>query len=264
MQRLTSVLYPTITLAIIVAVWHVSIDLFDVPDYILPRPWSVALTLYSGFADGSIWRHIAYTLAATGIGYVVGSVLALIMGALLAESRTFEKFVYPLLVAIQATPKVALAPLILVWFGFGIASKVVLVVLICFFPLFVNTVVGIKRVDPDLVDACKAFSASRWYIFRYVKLPAAAGDIFAGLQIGVALALIGTVVGELVSSEAGLGYLIGSAAVNLNVSVMFSGVFLLAVIGVAGAQTVRALHRRVVFWEASRSVQSRTVTTLTP
>lgn len=260
MQRLTSILYPTITLAVVIALWHYSVRIFEVPDYILPTPWSVAQTLYASFADGTIWRHIGYTLSATLIGYVLGSTLALIMGALLAESRTFEKFVYPLLVAIQATPKVALAPLILVWFGFGIASKVVLVVLICFFPLFVNTIVGIKRVDPDLVDACKAFSASRWYVFRHVKLPAAAGDIFAGLQIGVALALIGTVVGELVSSEAGLGYLIGSAAVNLNVSTMFAGVFLLAVIGVTGAQTVRWLHHRIVFWETSRSIESRTVT----
>ena len=260
MQRLTSILYPTITVLVVLAIWHFSVIIFDVPDYILPTPKSVAQTLYFSFETGTIWRHIGYTLAATSIGYVIGCSLALILGAVLAESRTFEKFVYPLLVAIQATPKVALAPLILVWFGFGISSKVVLVVLICFFPLFVNTVVGIKRVDPDLVDACKAFSASRWYIFRYVKLPAAAGDIFAGLQIGVALALIGTVVGELVSSEAGLGYLIGSAAVNLNVSMMFAGVILLATIGVTGAQTVRWLHRKVVFWETARSIETRTVT----
>ena len=257
MQRLTSILYPLGTLAVVLLIWHFSVVLLKVPDYILTTPGAVFSALVGTFADGTIWRHIEYTVSATLIGYVIGSVLALILGAALAESRTFEKFVYPLLVAIQATPKVALAPLILVWFGFGIASKVVLVVLICFFPLFINTIVGIRRVDPDLIGACRAFSASRWYVFRYVKLPAAAGDIFAGLQIGVSLALIGTVVGELVSSEAGLGYLISSAAVNLNVSLMFAGVILLAAFGIAGAQLVRWAHRKVVFWEANNDVDTR-------
>ena len=257
MQRLTSFLYPLTTLVVVLLVWHFCVTYFQVPNYILTTPGAVFETLISVFQDGTIWRHIGYTVAATLIGYVIGSVLALVLGALLAESRTFERFVYPLLVAIQATPKVALAPLILVWFGFGLASKVVLVVLICFFPLFINTIVGIHRVDRDLVDACRAFSASRWYIFRHVKLPAALGDIFAGLQIGISLALIGTVVGELVSSEAGLGYLIGSAAVNLNVSIMFAAVILLAAFGITGVQTVRWLHRKVVFWEAADGVDTR-------
>jgi len=258
MKRLLDLIYPAITLAVVLAAWHYAVILLDMPDYVLPDPLAVWRALVAGFQDGTLWRHIGYTLYATLAGYAIGSVLALGLGALLAESRTFEKFVYPVLVAIQATPKVALAPLILVWFGFGIASKVVLVVLICFFPLFVNTIVGIRRVDPDLIDACKAFSASRWYLFRHVKLPAAAGDIFAGLQIGISLALIGTVVGELVSSEAGLGYLIGSSAVNMNVSTMFAAVALLAVIGIAGTEAVRLLHRRVVFWEAERAERTRT------
>ena len=250
MQKLTHILYPLITLTVVLLVWHFAVTCLQVPDYILTTPGAVFHTLLDVFRDGTIWRHIGYTVAATLLGYAIGSGLALVLGALLAESRTFEKFVYPLLVAIQATPKVALAPLILVWFGFGLASKVVLVVLICFFPLFINTIVGIRRVEPELIDACRSFSASRWYIFRHIKLPAAAGDIFAGLQIGVSLALIGTVVGELVSSEAGLGYLIGSAAVNMNVSLMFAGVFLLALFGIVGAQTVRWLHHKIVFWEA--------------
>lgn len=258
MRRLIELVYPLATLAVILVAWHYGVIAFDMPDYVLPGPLAVFRALVAGFADGTIWPHIGYTVYATLLGYLIGSVLALVFGALLAESRTFEKFVYPVLVAVQATPKVALAPLILVWFGFGIASKVVLVVLICFFPLFVNTIVGIRRVDPDLIDACKAFSASRWYLFRHVKLPAASGDIFAGLQIGISLALIGTVVGELVSSEAGLGYLIGSSAVNMNVSTMFAAVVLLAVIGIIGTETVRLVHRKVVFWEAERSERTRT------
>lgn len=175
--------------------------LFAIPDYLLPSPGAVFGALASGFQNNRLWPHIAVTLGETLSGFAVGSVLAITLGVALAESRTFERFVYPLLVALQATPKVALGPIILVWFGFGTLSKVVLVTLVCFFPLFVNTVNGIRRADPELLDACRAFSASRGYLLFHVKLPSAASDIFAGLQIGVALALIGAVVAEFLSAQ---------------------------------------------------------------
>lgn len=137
------------------------------------------------------------------------------------------------------------------------ASKVVLVALVCFFPLFVNTVNGVKRTDPELLDACRAFCASRRYLLLRVKLPAAAGDIFSGLQIGVSLALIGAVVGEFLSAQRGLGYLIASASVSMSLATMFAGVALLAAIGLTGSLLMRRLHRRVVFWEgAARGEQS--------
>ncbi len=248
-NRLSGVVYLLTTLVVSIAVWHLAVVLLKIPGYILPPPLDIANNIVASFADGTIWPHIGYTLYATIAGYVIGCGLALVFGAVLAESATFEKFVYPLVVALQAMPKVALAPLILVWFGFGIASKIVLVVLICFFPLFVNTIVGLRQADAELIDACRAFSASRWYVFFHVKLPSAAGGIFAGLQIGVSLALIGAVVGELVASQKGLGYMIGAAAASMAVSTMFAGVILLAVLGIVGTEAVRWVHRKVVFWE---------------
>jgi NitT/TauT family transport system permease protein len=252
MKRLdpTSVIYPLISLAVLIAVWHWAIVAFAIPDYLLPPPGAVFKALYDGFADGSLWPHIWSTLAETLTGYVIGCGLAVFMGALLAESRTFERFLYPLLLGLQAMPKVALGPIILVWFGFGMSSKVVLVALVCFFPLFVNTINGIKRTDTELLDACRAFSATRRYLLLHVKLPAAAGDIFSGLQIGVSMALIGAVVGEFLSAQQGLGYMIASASVSMSLSTMFAGVLLLAVIGLAGSMLMRVVHRRVVFWES--------------
>jgi NitT/TauT family transport system permease protein len=240
---------PLVTLVLVLALWQIAVITLRIPNYILPPPADVFGALVSGFADDSLWPHIGYTLLETVTGYAIGSLLALVLGALLGESATFERYVYPLLIGIQAVPKVALAPLILVWFGFGFASKLVLVVLICFFPLFINMLVGMRRVDVELIDACRVFCASRTFIFFHVKLPFVAGDIFAGLQIGVSLALIGAVVGEFVSSQQGLGYLVQSSATNMSVSTMFAGVFLLAAIGIGGSQLVRAIHRRVVFWE---------------
>jgi len=193
------------------------------------------------------------------LGYFVGCGLGLILGSLLAESRTLEKFIYIYVVILQSIPKVALAPLIIMWFGFGIESKIVMVALICFFPVFINTFVGIRQPDPDLIDVLRVFSASRSLIFFHVKLPAAAGSIFAGLQIAVVLGLIGAVVAEFVASQYGLGTVIQSAALELDTSLMLTGVFSLALMGVAGSLLVRICHRKVVFWEEGRSQINRNV-----
>lgn len=257
MRSLKALLYPLTSLAVIILIWDISVRLFSLPDYLLPPPSSVFAALRDGFADRTLWPHIATTLGETLAGFLIGSVLAIILGVTLAESRTFERFFYPLLVALQATPKVALGPIILVWFGFGLASKIVLVTLVCFFPLFVNTVNGIRRTDTALIDACRAFSASRLYLLFHVKLPSAAGDIFAGLQIGIALALIGAVVAEFLSAQTGLGYLIASSQVNMNVSIMFAGVLLLAFIGLCGSLLIRWLQKKVVFWERGDKQDAR-------
>ena len=257
MCRFPSLLYPLISLAAVVLVWDAAVRLFALPDYLLPPPTDVFSALINGFRDHSLWPHIAVTLGETLSGFAVGSLLAIVLGVALAESRTFERFVYPLLVALQATPKVALGPIVLVWFGFGVMSKIVLVTLVCFFPLFVNTVNGIRRADPELLDACRAFSASRGYLLFHVKLPSAAGEIFSGLQIGVALALIGAVVAEFLSAQSGLGYLIASSSVSMSMSTMFAGVILLALIGLCGAELVRWLQRRLLFWEADAAHRRR-------
>lgn len=248
--RLPAIAYPVISLGLLVLAWDQAVRWLAIPDYLLPPPSAVLHALGSGFASGSLWPHIGATLANTAAGYALGCSLAVLLAAALAESQTFERFVYPLLIGLQATPKVALGPLILVWFGFGATSKVVLVALVCFFPLFVNTINGIRRTDPELLDACRAFSASRLYLLLHVKLPAALGDIFAGLQIGVSLALIGAVVGEFLSAQRGLGFLIASSSVSMSLATMFSGVILLALLGLTGSEAVRWLQRRVVFWQA--------------
>ncbi|RVT91640.1 ABC transporter permease [Rhodovarius crocodyli] len=254
MKRALALLPPLLTLALILGIWAAFTGPTGLPSYLLPSPSLVGAALWSGLVtEGTDWPHLAFTLTATLVGYVIGSIGAVLVGALVAESRLFERFVYPYIIAIQAMPKVALAPLILVWFGFGLASKVVLVALICFFPLLVNTITGIRGADREMIEMARSFSRSGWFVFVHVKLPAAAPAIMAGLQIGIVLALIGAVVGEFVSSDRGVGYVIGSATVNMNVAVMFAGVLELAAAGMAGSTLVRWLHRRIVFWEGRPS-----------
>lgn len=238
--------------AAVLGFWEWCIWFFQIEPYLLPRPLDVARALWVGLVDGLFYPHIAATLSATATGYLVGCAFALAAGIIVAEFESVGRVLHPYIVALQAMPKVALAPLVVVWFGFGMASKVALVAMISFFPVFVNVIAGIRSTNPDLINLYRAFSASRFSTLIHVKLPSAAGAIFAGLQIAVVLALIGAVVAEFVASTAGLGNIIQAAGVNLNVPIMFAAIIILSAIGVISSQILRVLNERIVFWEGSR------------
>ena len=255
-DKLKSVLYPLATFVVLVAVWEIAIRAFKVPNFILPTPYAVLEALQRGYIEGLFWKHFFFTLQSMVLGYLFGCTLAFILGCLFAESKTVEQMFLPFVVALQSMPKVALAPLIIVWFGFGLESKIVMVALVCFFPMFINTAVGLRQTNPALIDLMHAFSASRWHILTRIKIPSAAGHIFAGLQIAVVLGLIGAVVAEFVSSTRGLGHLISAAAVNLETNTMFAALISLAALGVAGSLVIRFLHGRIVFWDKATATQT--------
>lgn len=248
-ERIYQFAPPLAVTALLIAAWHFSVVWFDVPAYLVPLPEAVLRALNTGLLGGLLWPDIWATLSALLFGYVTGCALALALATLVSESRMLERAFYPIIVAIQSVPKVALAPLITVWFGFELESKVVMVALICFFPTFVNTVIGLKSCNPNLVDLYRAFGASRMQILVGVKWPSALATVFAGLEISVVLALLGAVVAEFISSRAGLGHRIQASTVDLNVAVMFACVIILAVMGVVLTHLVRLVRRRVAFWE---------------
>lgn len=250
-DKFTDVLYPVITFAVLLLIWEIAVRALEVPDYIFPQVGPVFAALKEGYIDGTFYPHLSYTLQSTLAGYAIGCVSAIILGAVLAESRTFEKFFYPFVIAMQSTPKVAIAPLMMVWFGYGLPSKIAMVALMCFFPLFVNTLLGVRQTDQQLVNMMRSFSAPEYKIFFRVKLFSAAGHIFAGLQISIVLALIGAVVGEFVSSARGLGWLIQTSMATFNTPMMFAAIISLIVIGVLGTAIVRSLHSRLIFWDRS-------------
>ncbi|MWB78401.1 ABC transporter permease subunit [Pseudooceanicola sp. 216_PA32_1] len=237
---------------LLILFWQFWVVWFEVPSYFLPSPEATGEALLYGLS-GPYYPHIWATLSATLYGYVLGCGLAIVTGVIVAETPLVEKILTPYIVALQAIPKVALAPLIIVWFGYGLSSKVIMVAMICFFPVFVNVVVGIKATDANLISLFRAFSASRWMMLWHLKLPGAASMIFAGLQVSIVFALIGTIVTEFVASKLGLGVLISSSMTNLNVANMFAIIVLLAVLGIALNEIMRVVHRRVVFWESNRN-----------
>ena len=242
-------LYPLVSFSVFLAAWSGALVLFEVPTYLVPSPTAVGNALWLGLIKGQLYPHIWATLSVTFIGYLLGCTIGLLIGALTAEVEFVDRLLRPYVIALQSIPKVALAPLMIVWFGYGMSSKIVMVALMCFFPVFVNTVAGMRSANPALIDLYRAVSASRLSIVMNVKLPTAATSIFAGLEVAVVLALIGAIVGEFISSTRGLGNLIQSASTTLDVSMMFAAVAILALMGILASELLRRLHRRVVFWE---------------
>jgi len=252
-ERLKDIVYPLTTFAVLLAVWQFSVIVFQIPTYILPDLRDVGDALWRGYVGGDYWKHLLFTLTSMLSGYAVGCGAAILLGAIVAESRTVERFVFPFVIGLQSVPKVAIAPLVIVWFGFGIESKIVLVALICFFPVFVNTIVGMRSVDPALIQMMRAFNATPVRILAEVRLPNAVGPIFAGLQVSIVLGLIGALVGEFIASTRGLGYLIQNAASNLDLGTLFAAVLTLAVMGITGTQLLRWAHKSLAFWDRGRN-----------
>ena len=233
----------------LIALWEGLVRALDVPAYMVPAPSAVGMAFYRGVASGLYQEHIGITMTETLLGFAVGTVLALTLGTAIALSRRFDYFLSPIIVMFQAMPKVALAPLIIVWFGLGLSSKVVNAALVCFFPLMINTIVGLRSAEEDRVSLMRSLSATPLQIFVMLRLPNAMPYIFAGLEIAMIFALIGAIVGEFVGAQAGLGMLIQSMNFSMDVAGQFSVLFILSLIGLSLNAIVLAIRRKVVFWD---------------
>jgi NitT/TauT family transport system permease protein len=236
--------------------WEALVSGLGVPAFILPTPSSIFIALYRGIASRLYIDHIGVTVAETLMGFVLGSALAFSLGIAVALSRRIEYFLYPFIVMFQAMPKVALAPLIIIWFGLGITSKVVSAALVAFFPLMVNTIVGLRSADEDRINLMRSLAASRWQIFWMLQLPNAMPYIFAGLEIAIIFALIGAIVGEFVGATSGLGMLIQSMNFTMDVAGQFSVLLILSVLGLLLNGVVSQVRRRVLFWDSSQKVDA--------
>jgi NitT/TauT family transport system permease protein len=239
-------------IAAVLGVWELVVAYFDVPAYLVPPPSKIAYALYQGLASDLYLAHVYVTVSETLIGFVVGCALAFALGSVVAVSRTVEYYLYPFIVMFQAVPKVALAPLIVIWFGLGITSKIVGAALVAFFPLMVNTIAGLRSADEDRINLMRSLSASRWQIFRMLQLPNAMPYLFAGLEVAMIFSLIGAIVTELISAEKGLGMLMQSMSFTMDVAGQFSILFILAFLGLILNGVINLVRRRVLFWDRSR------------
>jgi len=237
--------------ALTIAAWEATVRIFEIPVFILPSPTQVGMALYRGVASGVYLDHLKYTLLETLLGFIVGSALGFFLGTAVALNRHVEFFFYPYIIMFQSLPKVALAPLIVVWFGLGLTSKVINAALIAFFPLLVNTMVGLKSADEDRVSLMRSLAASDRQIFWMLRLPNALPFVMAGLDVAMIFALIGAIVAEFVGAQRGLGMLIQSMNFNMDVSGQFSILLILSLVGLALNRIIMLIRRRVMFWDPS-------------
>ncbi len=230
-----------------VLVWKAIVVLTGLPPFILPAPETVGQRFVEAWLDGTFWPHFLTTMVEIAIGFVVGTVLALIAGYGLARSDLFARLASPYLVAAQAVPILVLAPLLVVWFGSGLLSKAVICSLIVFFPVAIATMVGIRSVDPRLLELGRSLRATRRQILTTLEIPAALPNIFGGLRVGVTLAVVGAVVGEWAGANAGLAVLINLARGSLfDIPLMFATLLTIALVGIALYLAVVVAERRLV------------------
>ena len=235
-----------------VGLWELCVRAFAVPVYVLPAPSSIVRAFYVGVSRLIYVQNAWVTLEETLLGFAVGASLGFLLGTAIALSRRFEYFLYPSIVMFQALPKVALAPLIILWFGVGLPSKIVTAALIAFFPLMVNTVVGLRSADEDRVNLMRSLDASAAQIFWMLRLPSALPFLMAGLEVAMIFALIGAIVAEFVSATAGLGVLINSLNFSGDTAGIFSILLILAVMGLLLNSAIASVRRRLLFWDASQ------------
>lgn len=242
-------LAPVITLLSVVGLWQVIVLLEIYPTFIIPPPAAVFDKFVDVLLDGRLWLHTRVTLVEVGLGLLLGVSFGATLGYFIARSRLLEDLLSPLVVTLQSTPVVAYAPLLVIWFGSGTTSKVVTSALIVFFPLLMNTIVGIRNVPPSLRDLMLSLRATRWQMFTRLEIPAALPVLLGGLKVGATLAVIGAVVGEFVSANAGLGFLIGVARNQYDTPLVIVAVLTLAVIARLLYSGVALLERRLLVWQ---------------
>jgi NitT/TauT family transport system permease protein len=226
----TRPLKPLSFFLVLVGLWQLATLALAIPPYLLPSPWQVLTKIWE--IPDRLLQHTLYTLLEVLAGFGLAVAGGIGLATAIVHSRFLAERLYPLLVITQVTPQVAVAPILVVWFGAGDLAKILVAFLVSFFPMVVNTATGLQRVDPELLDLVRAFGTSRWRIFWLIRLPNALTFIFAGMRISIALAVIGAVVGEFVAASQGLGYLVFTGTANLDTRLTFAAIGILATMGI--------------------------------
>ena len=252
---LRTIWVPLVGAAVIFGVWYLVIALFDIEPLLLPPPHSVFAKFweYRGTLLSHGWTTTVETVAGLGASVFVGAILAV----LLAEISIFSRAFMPWIVVSQAIPKVAVAPLFVIWFGFALLPKVIIAFFIAFFPIVVAGVIGLKSIGPEEIDLFRTMTRSRWHLYRHLKIPGALPMFFGGVKVGASLALVGAIVGEFVSSSKGLGYLVVIANRDLQTEEMFAVFVALSLLGILLFYGIALIERLTIPWYSASKEGAR-------
>lgn len=244
--KLAVVIPPAVLFLVLLGLWEAVVRLFDIPVFILPAPtavWSSLLRWHT-----ALWMHALQTLYTTVLGFLLAMVTGIVLGALVGYSKRIYSALYPLLVGFNSVPRVALVPLLVIWFGIGTVPAILTAFLISFFPIVVNMATGLATVEPELTDLLRSLGASRREIFFKVGIHCSLPYLFASLKVAATLAFVGSVISETVASNKGIGYLMVIASSRFDVPLVFAGLVVIAAMGVALYMVFALLEKRFTPW----------------
>jgi NitT/TauT family transport system permease protein len=261
-RRVDTFVYPVVTIAALVGIWHLIAVLFDVPQFILPKPGQALSRIVEnrGVLIDNLWPTLKGILG----GYLLAILVGIPLAVTIVANRTLEKMIYPLLVISQTVPKVAILPLILIWVGTGIETKILIAFVISFFPIVIDTAVGLQSVPTEMIDLARSMGGTKWAVFRKVRFIHALPSVFAGLKVGITLATIGAVFAEMLASNDGLGYVVRIAQGRLNTAYVIGTVIVIAAVGIVLFVLVEAAERAAIPWHVSRRRDSGERSLATP
>jgi ABC-type nitrate/sulfonate/bicarbonate transport system permease component len=237
---------PLLILLVLVGAWELWVQVGDVPKWQLPAPSAIARELVESRA--LLWVHTLVTIKEIALGFMVALAAGVLLAVLIAYSWVLEKSIYPIVIASQTIPIIAIAPLLLIWVGYGTTPKVIVVALISFYPIAVNTVDGLKSVDPDMASMMRTLGASRWQVFTKLQIPASLPFMFSGIKIGISVSVIAAVIGEWVGASAGLGYLITYSQPLFLTTRVFAAIVVLSAIGISLFALASLVERLMLPW----------------
>ena len=239
-------IYQLGTILLLLVIWEFVVGFLNIPSFLLPGPIEIITVFIQNFSI--LTEHAFWTLSEILSGFFVAVIFAFIVAILGVYSRYVKEIIHPMLVGVQIVPKIALIPLLLIWFGHGILPKLITVSLVCFFPIFINLNKGIESVNKGFINIMKAAGSTKTEILRNVQIPYSLPYLFTGLKIGIALASVGAIVAEFISSSVGLGYQISYSASLLDSAMVFAGLLYVVLIGLIMYFAVVLMEKRVVFW----------------
>jgi NitT/TauT family transport system permease protein len=236
--------FPSVTLLLVLIVgWEAAVRLTGISALVIPAPLAVLTVLWDGLITGFLWQHIWVTSTATVLGFLLGCTMGFVCGVVLTEIEPLRRLFWPYILAMQVVPKLALAPIFIIWFGFGMTPTVVITALICFFPLLENTMTGLKAATPEKQELFRMLGARRWQTLVQLKIPSGLPVIMAGVRVAIVLALVGAVVGEFIAGSEGLGASIIAAQGMMDSTLMFALLIVITTMGLLFYQLTLIFER---------------------
>jgi NitT/TauT family transport system permease protein len=260
MNKLIPWISTIVAIVVMVIIWKLVIAIFDVSPFVLPQPEDVLSGVRELVNSDGFWTDVRVTLTETLVGFAIALALGLGLGIVLGRVVWLEQALRPVIVASQVVPKVALIPLFIIWFGFGMTSKIIIVALLSFFPILLNVILGVRSVDTGHQDVMRSLNSTRWQTFRRLEYPSTLPYVLAGMEVGIVFAVVGAVVGEYLGGDQGLGYRIVTSLNNLQAETLFAVILVLTLFGFLLYLAVVALKRFLIPWHDSTIDRTRAST----